>query len=58
MDGYSSIDEYPWPDDIYDEDGQVNMERFMELLESEPELMQQFQCTVHSACIIHTIQTI
>ena len=44
MDDYDTMDDIAWPDDIYDESGQVDMDRLMEILDSNPELMHQFQC--------------
>lgn len=44
MADYGSMEDLPWPDDIYDETGHINEERLMELLDSDPEFMEQFQC--------------
>jgi len=36
-------DNFDWPNDLVGEDGQLDMEAFMEMLESDPQLMAQFQ---------------
>lgn len=48
MEDYSSLEQYPWPDDIYNEDGELNMDILMAVLDSNPELMHQFQCKLLS----------
>ena len=43
MGDYNPIDDYAWPDDLFDDTGQIDQERLMEILEANPELMQLFQ---------------
>ena len=43
MDDYNPIDDYAWPDDLFDDTGQIDQDRLMEILEANPELMELFQ---------------
>ena len=43
MGDYNPIDDYAWPDDLFDDTGQIDQDRLMEILEANPELLQLFQ---------------
>jgi len=45
MGEFSLLDDYQYafPEDFYDETGEIDMQKLMELLEANPELMEQFQ---------------
>ena len=43
MADYNPIGDYAWPDDLFDDTGQIDQDRLMEILEANPELMELFQ---------------
>ena len=43
MGDYNPIDDYAWPDDLFDDTGQIDQDRLMEILEANPELMELLQ---------------